>query len=52
MASKVQRLQTAVRELLSSLNAAELEIYHQDPYGNGFKPRTIENYGLTQEDMQ
>ena len=49
---KVQRLQTAVRELLESLNAAEFEIYHQDPYDGGFKPRTIETYGLTQEDMQ
>ena len=49
---KVQRLQTAVRELLSSLNSAEFEIYYQDPYGGGFKPRTIETYGLTQEDMK
>ena len=48
---KVQRLQAAVRELLNSLNAAEFEIYWKDPYG-GFKPRTIENYGLTQEDME
>ena len=49
---KVQRLQTAVRELLSSLNAAEFEIYYQDPYGGGFKPRTIETFGLTDKDMQ
>ena len=49
---KVQRLQTAVRELLESLNAAEFEIYHQDPYDGGFKPRTIENYGLKKEDME
>lgn len=49
---KVQRLQTAVRDLLSSLNAAEFEIYHQDPYDGGFKPRTIENYGLKKEDME
>lgn len=49
---KVQRLQTAVRELLESLNAAEFEIYHQDPYDGGFKPRTIETFGLKKEDMQ
>lgn len=49
---KVQRLQTAVRELLSSLNSAEFEIYHQDPYDGGFKPRTIETFGLTKEDME
>ena len=49
---KIEHLQTAVRELLESLNAAEFEIYHQDPYDGGFKPRTIETYGLTQEDMQ
>ena len=51
-AAKIKRLQTAVRELLSSLNSAEFEIYYQDPYGGGFKPRTIETYGLTQEDME
>ena len=50
--SKIQRLQTAVRELLESLNAAEFEIYHQDPYGGGFKPRTIETFGLKKEDME
>ena len=49
---KVEHLQTAVKELLESLNAAEFEIYHQDPYDGGFKPRTIETYGLTQEDME
>ena len=52
MSSKIDRLQTAVRDLLESLNAAEFEIYHQDPYDGGFKPRTIETYGLTKEDMQ
>ena len=49
---KVRRLQTAVRELLESLNAAEFEIYHQDPYDGGFKPRAIETFGLTQKDME
>ena len=49
---KVCRLQTAVKELLGSLNAAEFEIYYQDPYGGGFKPRTIETFGLKKEDMQ
>ena len=49
---KVQRLQAAVRELLSSLNAAEFEIYYQDPYGGGFKPRAIETFGLKKEDME
>ena len=49
---KVQRLQTAVKELLESLNAAEFEIYHQDPYDGGFKPRTIETFGLKKEDME
>ena len=49
---KVGRLQTAVRELLESLNAAEFEIYHQDPYDGGFKPRTIEKFGLKKEDME
>ena len=29
----------------------EPEIYI-DPYDGGFKPRTIETYGLTQEDME
>lgn len=49
---KVERLQAAVRELLESLNAAEFEIYHQDPYDGGFKPRAIETFGLKKEDME
>ena len=52
MSEQVARLQTAVRDMLESLNAAEFEIYHQDPYDGGFKPRTIETYGLTQGDME
>ena len=52
MSNQVSRLQAAVRQLLESLNAAEFEIYYQDPYGGGFKPRAIENYGLKKEDME
>lgn len=50
--TKVQRLQSAVRDLLESLNAAEFEIYYQDPYDGGFKPCTTETYGLTEKDME
>ena len=52
MSEQVARLQSAVRDLLESLNAAEFEIYYQDPYDGGFKPRTIETFGLKKEDME
>ena len=52
MSSKVERLQSAVRELLESLNA--LEYSHHNTRNNleTYKPSTIETYGLTQEDME
>ena len=52
MSDQVSRLQTAVKDLLESLNA--LEYSHHSTRNNleAYKPRTIETYGLTQEDME
>lgn len=50
MASKVQRLQAAVRQMLYELNLYQQQANHlrvrKEPLD------TIETYGLTQEDME
>ena len=50
--AQIQRLQSAVREMLESLNALEYSHYNTHSSLESYKPSTIETYGLTKEDMQ
>ena len=52
MSEKVARLQSAVREMLESLNALEYSHYNTHNSLESYQPSTIETYGLTQEDME
>ena len=52
MSSQVTRLQTAVREMLESLNALEYSHYNTRKTLDSYQPSTIETYGLTKEDME
>ena len=52
MSNQVARLQTAVRDLLESLNALESSHYNTRKTLGSYKPSTIETYGLTQGDME
>ena len=52
MSSQVARLQSAVREMLESLNALEYSLYNTRNNLGAYKPSTIETYGLTQGDME
>lgn len=52
MSEQISRLQTAVRDLLESLNALEYSHYNTHSSLESYKPSTIETYGLTEEDMQ
>ena len=52
MSDQVSRLQTAVRDLLESLNALEYSHHNTRKTLGSYKPSTIETYGLTQEDME
>ena len=52
MSSQVARLQTAVREMLESLNALEYSHYSTRNNLGVYKPSAIETYGLTQGDME
>ena len=48
----VYRLQSAVQEMLESLNALEYSHYNTRGTLEDYRPSTIETYGLTKEDMQ
>ena len=52
MSEQVARLQTAVREMLESLNALEYSHYNTRDNLEAYRASTIETYGLTQEDME
>lgn len=52
MSDKEFRLQTAVREMLESLNALEYSHYNTHSSLESYKPSTIETYGLKKEDME
>lgn len=52
MSDQVARLQTAVREMLESLNALEYSHHSTRKTLDSYKPSTIETYGLTKEDMK
>ena len=52
MSDQVARLQSAVREMLESLNALEYSHYNTHSSLESYKPSTIETYGLTQKDMK
>ena len=52
MSNQVTRLQSAVREMLESLNALEYSHYNTRNNLEAYQPSTIETYGLTQEDME
>ena len=52
MSDQVARLQTAVRDLLESLNALEYSHHRTLKTLEAYKPSTIETYGLTQKDME
>lgn len=52
MSDRVARLQAAVKEMLADLNAdAESKLWGFDGY-DGQDVMSIEDYGLTQEDME
>ena len=50
--AKIERLQSAVREMLESLNALEYSRHSTRNNLGAYKPSTIETYGLTQGDME
>ena len=52
MSDQVARLQSAVREMLESLNALEYSHHSTRKTLEDYRPSTIETYGLTQEDME
>ena len=52
MSEQVALLQTAVREMLESLNALEYSHYNTRDNLEAYRPSTIETYGLTQKDMK
>ena len=52
MGEQVARLQTAVRDLLESLNALEYSHYNTHSNLESYQPSTVETYGLTQKDME
>ena len=52
MSEQVSRLQSAVRQLLESLNALEYSHYNTRNNLEAYRPSTIETYGLTQKDMK
>ena len=52
MSNQISRLQSAVRDLLESLNALEYSHYNTHNNLEAYKPSTIETYGLTKEDMK
>ena len=52
MSNQVARLQSAVRDLLESLNALEYSHYNTRKTLDSYQPSTIETYGLTREDME
>ena len=52
MSEQVARLQTAVREMLESLNALEYSHYNTRDNLEACRPSTLETYGLTQKDMK
>ena len=52
MSNQVARLQSAVREMLESLNALEYSHYNTRETLDSYQPSTIETYGLTQKDMK
>ena len=52
MSNQVSRLQSAVRDLLESLNALEYSHHSTRKTLGSYRPSTIETYGLTQEDME
>ena len=52
MNDRVARLQSAVRDLLESLNALEYSHHSTRKTLDLYQPSTIETYGLTQKDMQ
>lgn len=52
MSEQVSRLQTAVRDLLESLNALEYSHHSTRKTLDSYIPSTIETYGLAEEDME
>ena len=52
MGGQVARLQTAVREMLESLNALEYSHHSMRKTLDSYHPSTVETYGLTEKDMQ
>ena len=52
MSDQIARLQSAVRDMLESLNALEYSHYNTRNNLGAYKPSTIETYGLTQGDME
>ena len=52
MSDQIARLQSAVRDMLESLNALEYSHYNTRNNLEAYKPSTIETYGLTQGDME
>ena len=52
MSDQVARLQSAVREMLESLNALEYSHHSTRKTLGDYRPSTIETYGLTQGDME
>ena len=52
MSNQVSRLQSAVREMLESLNALEYSHHNTRKTLDSYQPSTIETYGLTQKDME
>ena len=52
MSNQVARLQSAVQEMLESLNALEYSHYSTRNNLGAYKPSTLETYGLKKEDME
>ena len=52
MSDQVARLQSAVKDLLESLNALEYSHHSTRKTLESYQPSIIETYGLTQEDME
>ena len=52
MSDQVARLQSAVREMLESLNALEYSHHSTRKTLDSYKPSTIKTYGLMKEDME
>ena len=52
MSDQIARLQAAVKEMLKALVEEESHFYYYAYPGETFKGSTLEDFGLTKEDME